>query len=207
MINVNRELENLLAELPGIGSRQAKRIIYSLLRKSPAVSNRLGGLIQAMRNNTKLCQETFHYFYSENATETTSAIARDPNRNHGQILIVETDTDLENIEKTETWMGTYFVLGSTIKPSTDPEKYSQYLRLEELSKIIKFKHDNNSLGEIILALSFTVAGDATLNVVRNLLIDLGVGDKVSVLGRGLSTGTSLEYVDKQTFSDALDNRK
>ena len=203
MASENKELENYLSDLPGVGPRQAKRIIYSLLKKDSYFSNRLGDLIKNVRSNMRLCQETYHYFYSEDPNQRLSPIANDPNRDHSSIMVVENDSDMDNIEKSGLWRGTYFVLGGSIKPDTDPTMFNKRIRLQEFNNRLA---DNRPINEIILATSATVAGDFTSEVLENAIIESRSDITISHLARGISTGVSLEYVDPNTIASALNNR-
>lgn len=140
-------------------------------------------------------------FFIQKSGQTLSPIARDENRDNSKLMIVEKDSDLENIEKMSVYNGKYFVLGGSI-PVLSKEP-TQYIRETELLKIIEKKKDN--LKEIILALSVNPQGENTLEYLQKILEKFNI--KISVLGRGLSTGTELEYSDKDTFLSAFDNRR
>jgi recombination protein RecR len=205
----NQELQRYLSSLPGIGPRQARRIVYYLLRKEPSYSRRLGELLLTVRSNTKLCQETFHYFYSDDG-QSLSPIASDQNRDHSKILVVETDSDLENVESLGQWQGTYFVLGGVLRPDLDQIKYESYIKLSDFKRLIQRKVSENKLTEVIFALSPTVNGDFTTEILEETLVNLLSESihniAISRLARGLSTGSSLEYIDGSTFSQALSHR-
>jgi len=205
-MQANRELEQYLSQLPGVGPRQAKRIIQALLRREPFFSRRLGELIQSVRQNMRVCEETFQYFYSEDQNETLSEIAKDPSRDHGKILVVESDSDLEAIEKTDLWRGTYFVLGGNLKPATNESSYDNFIRLNQLNNLVTNKYQNHTLSEVILGLSSSINGDFTADIVRETVAEISDSISISQLGRGLSTGTALEYIDKNTFESALEHR-
>lgn len=196
----------MFEKFPGVGKRQAKRFVYFLLRKNSGFSKDLTGAISNLKENIHLCQESFQYFYSENPRETLSPIARDPNRDRSLLLIVEKDTDLENLESMGFYRGLYFVLGGSIPVLSKTP--GEFIRLSELENIIEKKIKTNELKEIILGLSLNPQGEYTLEYLKEKLkkfADRGV--KISILGRGLSTGTELEYSDKETFENAFSNRK
>ena len=205
-MKANRELENHLSDLPGVGPRQAKRIVYALLKKDLRYSRRLGELITNVRQNMKLCQETFHFFYADDHSVNTCEIARDPDRDHGKVLVVETNSDLENIEKNHLWDGTYFVLGGVLKPGAQLHDFERFIRLADFKRIINNKYQDKKLYEVIMALSSTVAGDYTTEKLTEIVNSISPEIPVKILGRGLSTGTSLEYIDPTTFNYALENR-
>lgn len=112
-------------------------------------------------------------------------------------MIVSRDIDLETIEKTGVYHGYYFVLGGTV-PILDKNP-EQRIRITELLKRI----DQNNVSEIIFSMSLTPEGENTEQYVRSMVKkDI----KMSTLGRGLSTGSELEYVDGDTLKNALKNR-
>jgi len=199
-MNSIEKLAELFEKFPGVGKRQAKRFVYFLLRKNSGYSGDLSNAILNLKKNIRLCEESFQFFYSETG-QTLSPIARDENRDNSKIMIVEKDSDLENIERMGVYNGKYFVLGGSI-PVLSKEP-TQYIRETELLRIIEKKKE--VLTEIILALSVNPQGENTLEYLQKKLEGFGI--KISILGRGLSTGTELEYSDKDTFLSAFENRR
>jgi len=200
-------LQALFEELPGIGPRQARRFIYALLRKDSRYSRELAEHIADIKSNMQLCEQTKSYFYSEDKSEKLSPIARDETRDHSRVMIIETDNDLRNIEQLGTWRGTYFVLGGTVPVQSDnPERY---IRLKDLVHVLKEKIDTDRLNEVVLGTSASPEGDHTAEVVEDELHKLQKSYSFSIthLGRGLSTGTALEYVDNETLRNALESRR
>lgn len=118
-------------------------------------------------------------------------------------MIVARDSDFESIEKSGAYRGYYFILGGTV-PILDKEPEKR-IRLQELLEKVNLSGD---LKEIILSLNTTPDGEHTAEIVREAIQKLlnGKAVKVSVLGRGLSTGAELEYVDGETIKNALQNR-
>ena len=200
MTNSIEKLSELFEKFPGVGKRQAKRFVYFLLRKNSGYSKDISDAILSLKKNIRLCEESFQFFYSERG-DTLSPIARDENRDNSKLMIVEKDSDLENIERMGVYSGKYFVLGGSI-PVLSKEP-TQYIREAELVRIIEKKKEN--LKEIILALSVNPQGENTLEYLQKILEKFNI--KISILGRGLSTGTELEYSDKDTFLSAFDNRR
>ena len=113
-------------------------------------------------------------------------------------MIVEKDVDLDNVERSGVFDGLYFVLGGTV-PILDEEPHKK-VRSNELLKYIKSKN----FEEIILATSANPDGDHTGEYIHRLLKDSGAN--ISTLGRGLSTGSELEYSDQETIKNAFENR-
>ncbi len=200
MTNSIEKLAELFEKFPGVGKRQAKRFVYFLLRKNSGYSKDIADAILNLKKNIRLCEESFQFFYSETG-QTLSPIARDEHRDSAKLMVVEKDSDLENIERMGVYNGKYFVLGGSI-PVLSKEP-AQYIREAELQKLLEKKKD--IIKEIILALSLNPQGENTLEYLQKHLEKFGI--KISILGRGLSTGTELEYSDKDTFLSAFDNRK
>ncbi len=203
MTNNIEKLAQIFEKFPGVGKRQAKRFVYYLLRKNSNFNRELSDAIINLKNNIRLCEESFQYFYSENKNDRLSPISRDTGRDRSTLLVIEKDSDLENLEAMHVYKGLYFVLGGSIPVlSKNPE---EYIRLKELKNIIEKKKSSGELKEVILGMSLNPQGEYTLEFLKEKLKDIDI--KISVLGRGLSTGTELEYSDKETFENAFFGRK
>jgi recombination protein RecR len=110
------------------------------------------------------------------------------------------------VEKTKFFNGYYFILGGTVPIlEKNPEKR---IRQNELLSVVE-KRIKNGLKEIIIALSYNPEGENTLTYLRQILQTLTEKNniRISTLGRGLSTGTELEYSDSDTIKNALKNRQ
>lgn len=194
------KLAEMFEKFPGVGKRQAKRFVYFLLRKNPSYGKELADSIVNIKKNIRMCEESCQFFYSERG-DTLSPIARNPDRDDTKLMIVEKDSDLENIERMGLYQGKYFVLGGSIPILSKTP--NEYIRESELLRLIEKK--KGILKEIILAMSLNPQGENTIDYLKKLLEPSQI--QCSVLGRGLSTGTELEYSDKDTFENALLNRK
>tara|TARA_B100000508_G_scaffold60333_1_gene47076 strand:- start:124430 stop:124783 length:354 start_codon:yes stop_codon:yes gene_type:complete len=117
-------------------------------------------------------------------------------------MVVEKDADLIAVEKSGLFAGYYVILGGTV-----PITGRNPVRDDLLKKAVELRKEQG-LSEIILGLSATPEGEQTkdhaLEVINPLL---GDEIKISILGRGLATGTELEYSDQETLRNALSNRK
>ncbi len=198
-----QKLIELFKEFPGIGPRQAKRFVYFLLNKNPAYVRDLSHLINEVKSSVHVCDECFRFFPE---TSRICVICRDKNRDKRSLMIVSHDVDFENIEKTKFYNGYYFILGGTIPIlEKNPERR---IRQKELLDIVE-KRSKSGLEEIIIALNYNPEGENTLSYLREILKPLVDKNeiKVSTLGRGLSTGTELEYSDSDTIKNALKNRQ
>lgn len=198
-------LTEKFAQFPGIGKRQARRMVYYLLRKNKSFSNDISHALSHLHDHLALCIESYQYFYKESPDEKRAPIARDMSRDRTQIMIVEKDTDLEAIEKNKVYKGTYFVLGGLI-PVVDTR--FNPVREEELIAEIKRRATEESLSEIIFALSVNPESDHTHTVLMQKLRPLAqeLNITISQLSRGLSTGSELEYADADTLLHAFEKR-
>jgi len=189
-------LTELFEKFPGIGPRQARRFVQYLLATSPSTRNDLAEQIKALGLNTAQCRMCYRWFTKE-AKETLCPICSNEARDKTLLFVVEKDADIDNVERSG-YKGLYFVLGGTIALGSDEP--GKYIRLRELQTRVA----ENTLTEIILGLSATTEGDHTREILQEKL--KSAGTKTSSLGRGLSTGSELEYADPDTIAQALGNR-
>ncbi len=200
-----RRLEELFAHFPGIGPRQAKRFVHYLLGKSPAAIREFTDLIAEVRSATVECDRCHRFFINKNVAGPNGrsglcSICADSSRDQSSLMVVARDSDFESVEKSGAYRGLYFILGGTV-PILDKEPEKR-VRLGEL--VARLQESGSPVREVILSMNTTPDGENTADVVRARIQPLPV--KVSVLGRGLSTGAELEYVDSDTIRNALQNR-
>jgi len=194
--NSIQNLINLLSRLPGLGQRSAARLAIWLLNQPAEDLNNLAIAISNLKTQTNVCQTCFNLV--SNGDQFCS-ICADKGRDHSTICIIEDALDIIPIEKTKCYRGVYHILGGTLAPldGIGPDK----LRIREL--LVKIK--NNPPKEIILALDSTTEGDTTILYLERTLKPFNL--KITRLGRGLSTGSDLEYADEATLSNAFAGRK
>jgi recombination protein RecR len=198
------KLAEIFKEFPGIGERQAKRFVYFLMSRTPAYAENIAEMIKDLKKDTAQCQECFRYFIVKNGKNKLCDICANANTDASVLMVVEKDSDLESVKKSHVYSGKYFVLGGLVPIIEKTTKRN--IRIEELKEKIK---KSPELKEIILAFSLSPQGDHTDQYVRSELkaIIEKQNIKVSSLGRGLSTGTELEYSDNETLKNALKNRQ
>ncbi len=206
-MNSLNKLEQLFSEFPGIGPRQAKRFVYYLLTRSGATLEEFSKLVLSLKQEISLCKSCFRYFPKDAAISPECAVCRDKNRDTSSLMIVSRDVDFENIEKTHSFSGKYFILGGGV-PILEKEP-DKRIRSRELLQEVAKRAKESGLIEIILALNLNPEGENTASYVRKILEPLSTqfSLKISTLGRGLSTGTELEYSDSDTIKNALKNRQ
>lgn len=206
------KLIELFKQFPGIGPRQAKRFVYFLLTRPNGYSGELAKLIGEIKSNVVCCDSCFRFFARNGKLATTCPICADKNRDGKTLMIVSHDVDFENVERTGSFGGYYFVLGGTV-PILEKEP-TKRIRQKELLKIVEKKVsrltlDTSKLQEIIIALNYNPEGENTSVYISQILRPIceKADVKISTLGRGLSTGTELEYSDSDTIKNALKNRQ
>lgn len=202
-------LTRLFERFPGIGPRQAKRFVHYLLATPAGVRVELADLIKKLGAETRQCVRCFRWFVKPASTRDDStrggngsstelcSICSDTRREEATLFVVEKDADIESVERSG-FRGLYFVLGGTLPlPSDEPEKH---IRIQGLQKRLA----EGKVKEVILGLSATTEGDHTRSYLQETLSESGV--KITSLGRGLSTGSELEYADPDTIASALESR-
>lgn len=190
-------------QFPGIGARQAKRFVFHILTLPEAETTEMARIISSLKGSVIECMSCRRFFTRHNG-ESTCSICSDPNRDHGQLLVVERDNDIQAIERSGTYSGLYFVLGGTL-PLLNTKEHNT-LRSNGLKKIIAER--TGDLQEIILGFSINPDGENTMRFVESLLDEEleSTTIKITHLGRGLSTGSELEYADPETLKEALRRR-
>jgi recombination protein RecR len=199
------KLTEIFKEFPGIGERQAKRFVYFLMSRNGEYGNNLAKLILDLKKEVSQCKDCFRFSLAKKGKEELCEICADPNSDSSTLMVVEKDSDLESVKKSRTYHGKYLILGGLV-PIIEKNTKSK-VRVEELKK--KIENKNKEIKEIILAFSLSPQGDHTDHYIRGELkaITEPLGIKISSLGRGLSTGTELEYSDNDTLRNALKNRQ
>lgn len=192
---------------PGVGPRQARRFAYSLLDEKEELLKEMSAALSALKSKVKRCAECFRAFDINESKpkekENNVCLACRARRSPAAILVVEKDTDLENIEKLGIYDGRFYVLGGVISP------FNGGIDKNRLHALYRLINNSPSLKEIIIATSATSEGDATASYLEKILEEFAKAGKIKIsrLGRGLSTGSYLEFSDRETIKNALNNRK
>jgi recombination protein RecR len=185
---------NEFAKLPGIGRKSAERLAYHILRVNKPEALALADAIRDVRENVRYCSVCFNLAEGE-----LCAICRDPKRQQDVLCVVEQPRDLMALEQSGVYRGLYHVLLGRIAPleGIGPEQ----LTLDSLVDRVR----GGQFKEIIMATNPTVEGDGTSLYISNQLADLPVA--VTRLARGITTGSILEYTNKEILADALSGRQ
>ncbi len=210
-MNTIERLTEVFKEFPGIGERQAKRFVYFLMSRDGSYSDNLSSLVKELKKEVSQCKECFKFFLLDSNNKLCE-ICRDPNLDSSVLMVVEKDSDLESMHKSRIYNGKYFILGGLV-PIVEKNTNSR-IRVNGLIEKIKrdskaTPEDGQALKEIILAFSLSPQGNHTDFYIRNQLKPIiePLDIKISSLGKGLSTGTELEYSDNDTLKNALKNRQ
>jgi len=200
-----QKLIKIFSEFPGIGPKQAKRFVYFLLTRQKGYVEEISKLFFDLKKQMKICSECFRYFNSDKE-EKVCRICANKNRDISTLLVVSRDVDFENVERSGGYIGRYFIIGGTI-PILDKEP-ERKIRIKELISQVE-KMSKNGLKEVILGLDANTEGEYTEDYIKGILKPFSTkfSFKISTLGRGLSTGTELEYSDSDTIKSAIGNRK
>ncbi len=187
-----KQLIEYFKKLPGVGPRQATRFVLALMQRSKEELTGFGEAIGSLRDQVKICKQCFNL-----SDDELCSVCRDTSRDKNLICVVEKITDAESIEKTGQFKGVYHILGGAINPTSKilPEN----LTIKELMTRMKAKT------EVIVATNPGAYGEATALYLEEQLKYGNI--KTTRLGRGLASGTALEYADDSTLIDALRNRK
>jgi recombination protein RecR len=201
------KLSEYFLKFPGIGPRQARRFVYFLLSSGSAFRKILATQILSLDEAVSRCASCRRFFMQAHGASLLCDICSSSNTDNGTLLVVEKTTDFDAIKKTNAYHGRYFILGGSlpILESNPNEKISARELVEEIKK----QSESGALKEIILAMGATREGENTAQYVAKTLEPLvkKYSLRISSLGRGLSTGTELEYSDTDTFTSALLNRR
>lgn len=186
-------LIQLLAKLPGLGPRSARRVALALLKKRETL---LEPLAQAMTNAAAALK---HCSLCGNLDTTDPcALCRNPERDTGVICVVEDVADLWALERAGIFRGRYHVLGGALSAldGMTPEKLNIATLLQRAKSGTK---------EIILAMNATVEGQTTAHYLLDVLEPLNL--KITRLAHGVPVGGELDYLDEGTLSAAFSARR
>ena len=191
--SVNKLIQEL-GRLPGIGKKSAERITYYLLKVSKEEALALSDAIRLVKENVRYCKNCYHL-----AEQELCEICRDPSRDQQMICVVEQPRDLIALETTGAYHGLYHVLLGRLAPLDGVG--AEQLTIAPLIKRVK----SGKVTELIMGTNPTVEGDGTALYIMNQLEGSPV--KITRLARGITTGSVLEFANKEMLSDALSGRQ
>jgi recombination protein RecR len=186
-------LIQLLARLPGLGPRSARRAVLFLIKKREQIMAPLGAALQSALEKIQVCRHCGNI-----DTQNPCTVCTDLRRDPSIILVVADVADLWALERAHVLDARYHVLGGTLSPldGVGPEDLS-------IQALVTRAHDP-AVKEVVLALDATVEGQTTAHYITDLLRHADV--KVTRLAHGVPVGGELDYLDEGTLSAAIRQR-
>jgi recombination protein RecR len=186
-------LIQLLARLPGLGPRSARRAALHLIKKREPLRAPLASALQTALDTIIICGVCGNI-----DTQSPCTVCIDPRRDPSIIVVVADVADLWALERASAINARYHVLGGTLSPldGIGPDDLT-------IDALVTRAHDK-TVGEIILALNATVDGQTTAHYVTDLLHNADV--KVTRLAHGVPVGGELDYLDEGTLAAAIRQR-
>ena len=186
-------LIEMMAKLPGLGPRSARRAVLHLIKKRGALMAPLAEAMQGVAETARECLNCGNI-----GTQDICAICADETRANGELCVVEDVSDLWAMERSSVFKGRYHVLGGTLSAldAIGPEELGIGRLVDRLSA--------EGITEVILALNATIDGQTTAHYIAD---QLGSEIKVTSLAQGVPIGGELDYLDEGTITAALRARK
>ena len=186
-------LIELMAKLPGLGPRSARRAVLHLIRKRALLLTPLADLMQTVAVTAQECLNCGNI-----GTEDICDICRNERRATGELCVVEDVADLWAMERAQVFKGRYHVLGGCLSAldAIGPDE----LRIPKLIDRVC----SENITEVILALNATIEGQTTAHYLAD---QLESRTKVTTLAQGVPIGGELDYLDDGTITAALKARK
>lgn len=185
-----------LSDLPGIGSRSAERLVFTLLKNESGLSKKIGENLTHLKSAVSECEICGNYCDSD---QKKCEVCNKHNRNTRVLCVVEGPMDLLALEKTHEFKGLYHVLHGVISPLNR-------VGAEDLNIPNLLKRDLTGFDEIILALSGSTESEATSFYLYDQLEKIFSG-KITRLARGIPSGGDLDYLDAGTLTRAITERR
>ncbi len=189
-----QELIDELGRLPGVGPKSAQRIAFHLIESDLESVTKLSDILREVKQKVRFCE------ICGNVSENQKCgICSDPKRDLSVICVVEESKDINAIERTREFRGSYHVLGGAISPiaGVGPDQ----LRIKDLMKRLA----DPQIKEVILATNPNLEGEATATYLTRLLGSMEIS--VTKLASGLPVGGDLEYADDMTLGRAFEGRR
>jgi len=187
-------LIQILAKLPGLGPRSARRAVLHLVKNREKLLSPLALALAEARDKVVVCSACGNV-----DTIDPCSLCSDPRRDHGAICVVEDVSDLWALERAGAWSGLYHVLGGTLSAI-------EGVRPEDLAIApLTARASAPEIKEVVLAVNATVEGQTTAHYITDLLKSLPI--KLSRLAHGVPVGGELDYLDEGTLTAAIRARR
>ncbi len=187
-------LIKLLARLPGLGPRSARKAALTLIKRRIDLLEPLADALATVKDKISVCPECGNV-----DSRSPCSICQDPARQRGMIVVVEEVGDLWALERAGVIKGLYHVLGGHLSPldGVGPDDLN-------IGKLVE-RASAPEVKEVILALNATVEGQSTMHYLQELLKPSGV--TVSEIQKGVPIGGELDYLDEGTLAAAIKSRR
>ena len=189
------ELVKLIAKLPGLGPKSAKRIVLKLINNRDELIKPMTNSLAQVYKNVSRC----NYCGALKSNSLGCSNCENNRNKFNKICVVENIADQWTIESSSIFKGYFHILGGTLSNSNSQRK--EDLLLDSLIERVK----KNNIDEVILATSHTVDGQTTAFYIQDILKNINI--KVSRLAQGLPVGGEIESLDDGTLISAFKNRK
>lgn len=188
------KLAKEFVRLPGIGQKTSQRLAFHMMKANKEDALRLADAIRDVKEFVTFCVQCRNIAESE-----LCEICQDPQRDRSKILVVEEPSTLHAIDQCRGYKGLYHVLMGSLSPldGVGPSD----IRAKELELRVK----NGGVGEVIVATSPTIEGEATAIYLTKLLTPHGV--TVSRIAYGIPVGMDIEYADEVTLTKSIEGRR
>lgn len=187
------QLINAFATLPGVGRRTAERYVFYILKSGKKDAAEITLALKSLLDTVKSCDICWRF------TDTSPCnICTHPTRDQATICVVAEPQDMEAIESTGAYTGTYHILRGLVNP--ERESSLTYLKIPELLTRV------TTATELILALNPTMAGETTMMYLEKKIKQTNPDIIISRLARGLPMGSEMQYADDITLTSALKYR-
>ena len=198
MSSYTQSLQNLMSQLsrlPGIGMRSAERIAFHLLKQKPEEAMQLADAIRDVKTRIRHCSICYNL-----TEEDPCDICKDDSRDQGVICVVEQPKDLLSLEAAGLFKGVYHVLLGRIAPLEGMEPGD--LTIDGLMQRLA----RGTIREVIMGTNPTMEGDGTALHLQSLIGQFPAV-QITRLARGLPTGSSIEYANRNMLADAISGRQ
>ena len=185
---------DLMAKLPGLGPRSARRAALHLVKRKERLLQPLAQAMAEVARTVRMCRVCDNL-----ATQEVCEICQDPRRANGTICVVGDVADLWAMERSAVFRGRYHVLDGLLSAldGITPDT----LRIPALAARVR----GDDIKEVILALNATIDGQTTAHVIADYLE--GTGARITSLAKGVPIGGELDYLDDGTITAALNARQ
>ena len=186
-------LTQMMARLPGLGPRSARRVVLQLVKRREALLEPLIGALTRVHASLATCSVCGHV-----DTRDPCGVCADPKRDRTQLCVVAEVADLWALDRARLFPGRFHVLGGTLSALDG-------VRPEDLAVDGLVERVRDGVEEVVLAMNATLDGQTTAHYVAERLAPTGV--RVTQLAHGVPVGGELDYLDEGTLAQALRLRR